>query len=298
MADPLSALKKATAVQSAPPASMEPVRRGIDAAMDGLRGLFGVGDQGPAGPTVTNFGAMLGAGLPILKGLKGFQFWHDIPDLERIASGSGPIRVYHGTTADAAANIARSGIQLPASGEEAAHAMAARYNIPYVQWKKEIPWSGYDDETKRLSTAPYPIAARWAQHFPQGEINSQLNAQARVLAYARQKGIPYGQAYEDIYTLAKKRGVQNMYDAPTAAGLPNRMMPQQLGGTVLGIDVDARALRPHDVRDAEYLLRSVKKGNVIPLDALKEWNRTYRDMKIAPQNIQGIEPVSQFPRRK
>src|SRR5438477_11107465 len=156
MADPLEALKKVNTIGPAPPLETEGLRGFIDAAMGGLRGLTGFGDQGPAGPTATNAGAMLGAALPILKGLKGFQFWHDIPDLEQLAGEGGPFRLYHGTTADNAAQIMKQGIQLSSSGEDAAQQMAARYNIPYAKWKKEIPWSGYGDETRRLSTAPYP----------------------------------------------------------------------------------------------------------------------------------------------
>lgn len=273
-------------------------------AIEALSGLMG--GENPAGQLMAPAAPLMAVETPLgplaqkavaaLKKLP--NLWHSIKDIENIASGSGPIRVYHGTTADIAHKILQEGIKLPASGEAAAQEMAARYNIPYSQWKRDIPWSGYGEETSRLSTAPYPIAARWAQHFPQGEINSQLNAQAQILSEARRLGIPYDEMYEKVYELAKKRGVTNMYDVPTAAGIPNLMRPTRPGGVVLGIDTDVRAFRPRIPQDAAWNLKAISEGELSPLDALREWNLQYRDLKVAPQNIKNIEPVMTFPRRK
>ena len=265
-----------------------------EGTIDAITGLLVVG----SGKTRANqIVQVVGAAAPVLSGLKRFQFWHDIPDLERLAGGSGPFRTYHGTTEDIGQKILSEGVRLPSSGEAASRDVAAQYGIPFTQWQRDIPWSGYGDETRRLSTAPYPIAARWAQHFPQGEIKSGLNAQARVLAYARQRGIPYDQAYEDVYDTAAKRGIRNLYEGPTAAGLPDLLAPQSPYGVVLGIDTDVRALRPRNSRDAEYLLEAIQKGKMSPIDALREWNLQYQDMKVAPQNIQNIEAVSRFLRK-
>lgn len=67
MPDPLLAtmLQKASSIGPAAPSGLEPVRQALDNGMGMFKGVTGLGDQGPAGPTATNLGAMLGAGLPL-----------------------------------------------------------------------------------------------------------------------------------------------------------------------------------------------------------------------------------------
>lgn len=269
-------------------------QKALEWSVDGLRGLLGFGD-GETGANQT--GQLLGAAAPILGGLKRFKFWHDMPELEQIAGGSGPIRTYHGTTEDIAQKILKEGIKLPQSGEAAERAISQRYNIPFPQWQRDAIYTGYRDATKRLSTAPYPVAARWAQHFPQGEINSGLNSQARIMVEANRRGIPYDEMYDIISAQAAAQGERNMFKIPDAAGLPDKMAPASPYGNVLGIDTDVRSLQGVAQREAQYTLDAIAKGELDPLRALKQWNNTYVDMKVAPRNIQNIEVVSRMLRK-
>lgn len=234
----------------------------------------------------------LGATLPFSAGrkyIKGLQ--HTLPDLERVASGAGPIRLYHGTTKDAAEKIMKEGVKLPDSGDTVAKDVADRYNIPWTVWRKNIPWSGYGEEVQRLSTAPYSVAVKWARNFPQGEIASGLNVQARILRAALDKGIPYEDMYEQVYQRALAAGKHQMYDMPGAAGLPDRMTPTRSGGNVLGIDTDVRAVAPWHQREVAGLLKDVERGDMSLPEALRFWNNQYRDIKIHPQSIRNVSIV-------
>lgn len=66
--DPLEALRKAQSIQSAPPdrgwLSADAPHPYLGAARDVLKGLTGIGDQGPGGVTATNIGQLLGAAIP------------------------------------------------------------------------------------------------------------------------------------------------------------------------------------------------------------------------------------------
>lgn len=286
MPGPLEGLKKATSISP----GTSPIQKGFEGATDALLGLIGVGPETKANLV----GQLAVAGMPFanLRKMPSLRNpSHTLKDLEKIASGSGPIRTYHGTTADNAALMLKEGIKLPASGEIASREVADLYGIPWTEWKKNQSWSGYGDETSRLSTAPFPIAQRWAGHFPQGEIKSGLNAQARIMAEAKRRGIPYDQFYEDVHNLAEQKGVRNLYKVPDAAGLPDLMAPKRPGGVVLGVDTDVRALRPHDIKDAQYLLNNLSQNKETLEDVLYEWNKHYRDMKIHPQNVKGLEVV-------
>lgn len=67
-ANPLDALRKAQSIQPAPPDrgyfSADTDHPVLNTATDILKGLTGLGDQGPSGMTATNFGQLLGAAIP------------------------------------------------------------------------------------------------------------------------------------------------------------------------------------------------------------------------------------------
>lgn len=223
------------------------------------------------------------------------KFWHDIPDLEAIVGG-GPVRLYHGTTLDNAAKISQEGLKLHQSGDSAARAMAERYGIPWKTWKRNEPYTPYQDETRNLSTSTYPIAERWAKNFPQGEIDSDLNAKARIMVEAQRRGQSYNRTYNDIYKEAEKLGVRNSFEVPDALQLPDLMKPQNPGGAIFGVDTEASHLRSNMRRAAEHYLDDIKKGEYSPLDGLKSWNNTYMDFKVNPEHIKNLEIVSKFPK--
>lgn len=62
---------KTTEAQSHDPGWMKAGRSALDGIVGVTKGALGIGDQGPAGATATNFGQILAAGLPMINGLKG-----------------------------------------------------------------------------------------------------------------------------------------------------------------------------------------------------------------------------------
>lgn len=71
MPGPLDALKKAETISASPSSWQETAQHAIEAAMDGLRGFTGLGDQDPnPGWSANNIGALLGAALPLIPGGK------------------------------------------------------------------------------------------------------------------------------------------------------------------------------------------------------------------------------------
>lgn len=63
-------LSKAKGIEAAPPLAMAPVRETLDKGVGLFKGLTGLGDQGPAGPTAVNLGAIIGSGIPPVKGIE------------------------------------------------------------------------------------------------------------------------------------------------------------------------------------------------------------------------------------
>lgn len=273
------------------------VSNAIAALVGGVKGTLGIDpgkDETGVGPFINKATQIGQAALPILGGSKAFQFWHDIPDLERLAGGSGLIRLYHGTPNDTAKKIMEEGIKLPQNGEALAREVAKRYNIPYPQWQRDIGYPSYGSETSRLSTSTFPVASRWAKHFPQGEVASDFNNSARILTEAKRRGIPYDQAYDDIFNEANKLGITKQFDVLDTVGLPDKMRPKAPGGSVLGVDTDVRNIKPHSRLEAEYALKYLLKGERSPLETLKDWNLTYKDFKIDPRKIVNVEVVKKF----
>lgn len=276
---------QAQQAQSADPGWRQWGRKAFESGTDALMGLIGVGPD----TQENRVGAMAAAALPVTSLL------HNWDDVARIAKGTGPVRLYHGTTGENAANILKHGVQLPESGEAAARRVADLYEIPWMEWKTRVEpnmiGSGYGDATKRLSTAPYPVAHRWSEHFPQGEIYSDLNAKARLYAEAKRRGMSYDELYEQAGDLANQRGQRSIYTYPDAIGAPDLMKPSGLPGEVLGVDVDVRALRPNVRSEAQSVLEAPSRYGESPIDALRHWNINYKDIKVDPRHIKNIESV-------
>lgn len=219
---------------------------------------------------------------------------HNLKQLRRIAGGYGKVPLYHGTTADNAARILQEGIKLPQSGEAAAMEMAKRYGIPWTEWKARVEpgmiGAGYGGATKKLSTAPYGIAERWSEHFPQGEINSQLNEKARMYLAAKQRGVDLDTLYDKAAAASKAAGnPPSSHYWPDAIGAPDLMKPKRPGGVIMQMVVDARDIPKYARDEAMWSLKD------IPEDGLKNvfrnWEGNYKDIKIDPRKIKRMQIV-------
>ena len=220
---------------------------------------------------------------------------HSLDEIRNIAAGTGETRLFRGTTADNAEAIMQNGLKLPESGEAAAQSVAKLYGIPWTEWKYRVEPNGvggnYGSATKRLSTAPYPVASRWGQAgaFPQGEINSQLNAEARLYSEAKRRGVPYDDLYNEAGDAAVAQGTPSMYKYPDAIGAPDKMAPKSKEGAMFQVIVDSRAISPRIRKEAQMYLDGIARGEYTPEQAVKYWNINYQDIKIHPQNIKRLE---------
>lgn len=272
--NPLEGLKKAISIGPDPQGEA-----GHGFARQALEALTGY----PADPN-TQLGPVdvLIAGLP---------FAHNLKQIRRIAGGYGRVPLYHGTTADNAANILQQGYKLPASGESAAMDMAKRYDIPWAEWKHRVEPNGlgsnYGNATQKLSTGPFSIAERWAGNFPQGEINSDLNTKARLYSEAKRRGIPYDDMFNQAGDAADAAGTPNYFKYPDAVGAPDLMAPKRQGGVVLENVVDARDIPNRTKREA---INHIRYGDD-KKDTIRSWNNTYQDIKIDPRKIKNTKVV-------
>lgn len=216
-------------------------------------------------------------------------FAHNLKHLRRMAGGYGKVPLYHGTTADNAANIMQRGIELPASGESAVRKVQSLYDIGETQWKRAIEGrsglraAGYGPETSQLSTGPFSVAERWANTaaFPQGEIYSQLNEKARIFDEARRRGISYGKMYEE----------SSLQGGPDALGIPDKMKLRRPGGVVLQTIIDGADLPEHIRRQAMNRLGSLRRHPDEAKELLRDWNVNYKDLKVDPKTIKQIRVV-------
>lgn len=227
---------------------------------------------------------------------------HNVDDLARIAGlVPGEVNLYHGTKIERAADIMREGFKPLQSGEAAARQVADLYEIPWKEWTRHVEpgrvGAGYGVETAKVSSAPYPIAARWASHFPQGEVLSQLNDMARMYrAYKDSGSILNFDAWVDALhsnsTMGGKIGIFRTKDPiGESYGFPDRMSTPS-GGAILGLTIDNTSIPDHIKRSAQNILRRIEAGNEPEAQAMNYWNNTYRDIKIDPKVIRDIQLAS------
>jgi hypothetical protein len=308
--DPMQALQKARSIGPTRPTEKPqgPLEAddAIGKVVQGMLGFVGLGNDDSQ---ANRFGQVVGAGIPILKGVAASipltrmlthppgGYLHTLDDIKNIANGEGIIPLFHGTSMDNAMSIMNEGMKLHESGEEAAQHVAKTYGIPWSEWKHrvepDIQGAGYGTETAKLSTAPYGIAKRWADNFPQGEIRSELNSKARLYSEAKKRGMPYDDMYNMAGDKAVAQGTPSMYKYGDAVGAEDRMAQQNPGGAIIKLHVDGRAIPNRSKHEAQMMLRGIERGEYTPEQALQFWNSTYQDIKIHPQHIQKMEILPQ-----
>ena len=224
---------------------------------------------------------------PILKKLPR----HTLEDITNIAKKKGLVKVYHGAPKQNALGIMRKGISLPPSGEHAAMLVAKKYGITPTEWRHRVePFAvgaGYGTETARLSTSSAPIASRWASHFPQGEVITDLNEKARMYLAAKKRGMSPSQLWDTVAGPRK--------NALRELGAPD-LMPNPKYGHIVEFDVDARAFSNQTRREAMSTLNAINRGHLTAEDAVSHWNSAYRDMKIAPKHARNPRLLREYPR--
>lgn len=226
--------------------------------------------------------------------LSAVPFAHNLKHIRRLASGIGKVPLYHGTTADNAASIMQHGLKLPHSGIAARNTVGELYGISPKEWDRVIERgglkaSGYGDETRLLSTAPAPVAERWMEGFPQGEIFSNLNEKARIFRWARDNNMSYGNAYEHLGALGSKQGIHKIREVLDSLGVEDKMRPKRPGGVLLEAIVNASDVPDRVRREATATLRWMRK---YPEEkALEGWQHNYQDIKIDPSKIKRIKVV-------
>lgn len=220
------------------------------------------------------------------------KYCHTIDDLERIVSGQGVIKLYHGCPTEYAEIMIRQGPRVPYKVEDTARYVASLYGI---SWRAFYRWAYRRHEVReKLSTSTAPVAARWAWTFPLGEVLTDLNAHARMYvafkALSVREGISLDDAYDKLdkqaMEIAKETGQQyNMDTAPDILGLPDKLAPRSKTGALVEITVNASVVSSLGAHDAKSYLEDIETGELPLEDALLFWNHNYRDFRIAPDDI-------------
>ena len=230
--------------------------------------------------------------------LKTIPFFHTPADLAKIAAGEGTIKLYHGAPASYANSIvdrvARGDYktQFWNSADDMLHYVAKLYDIPYTVLRERTgaghlvdSYSG--DKVGRMSTAPAEVASRWATSFPYGEIMSELNNYARLYREAERQGVDFDTFYEEV----GNRVPGTTLSMADRIGLPDLLADQRKGGSLIELEVDARALLDSTKARARSLLRYASERGLKDSDIGLAWNFDYKDIKVHPSNIKSAKVV-------
>jgi len=225
------------------------------------------------------------------------RYSHKVSDVRRIASGTGTVKLYHGAPTEFAERLVKEGPRVPYRVEDVAREVAERYGLT---WKEFYRFAYRRHETVGgLSTATAPVASRWGQHFPIGEVLTDLNSNARLVARAKEIKLP-GEGLTDAYNrlaleaeeLARKKGVafstENLADL---LRLPDKYGLKQRTGALVELEVDVSKLPKHIRRSANQELETLSRGEITEKELLDLWNHEYKDFKISPDAIRASKIV-------
>lgn len=226
------------------------------------------------------------------------RYCHSLEDIRNIANRQGVVKLYHGAPTEFAESLVSYGPRVPYEVEATARYVARVYELSWVEFR---PFAYRVHEVvQKLSTAPAPVAARWAWSFPLGEVLTDLNSHARMVvaskALARAEGINLDDAYEELdqkaISTAKERGIRYTTEAaPDILGLPDKLALRTKTGALVELEVDGRAIPEGIALSARQYLDGIDKGYWTKEEAALFWNYEYRDIKIAPSSIKSARIV-------
>lgn len=225
------------------------------------------------------------------------QLYHRIPDLEKFAAGHGVVHVYHGAPTTYAKLLVQSGPHIPYGVYGVARHVAQVYGLNWSQFQH---YAHRKLETvTALSTAPAPVACRWAWSFIQGEVLTDLNSNAMMLvasnALAKSRGISVSDAYEELYNkaieLARLKGTYATTDsAPHILGLYDKKRLDDDTGSLVEITIDVAGIEQerNAQHDAAYYLKEIESGELPVAEAIAFWNNSYKDFRIKASAIKSM----------
>lgn len=230
--------------------------------------------------------------------LKAVPYFHTPADIQKISTGEGVVKMYHGAPTAYAKRIVeqvKRGLyksQFWNSADDMLRWVARKYDIPYTVLRNKTgaghlvdSYSG--DKVGRMSTAPAEVASRWATSFPYGEIMSELNNYARLYKESQRLKVDFDDFYQD--TFDKQPGpTLGMADR---LGLPDLLKDERQGGSLVELEVDARALPEMFKRRATSMLRYAKDRQIDDAHTSITWNTDYKDVKIHPSNVKSARIV-------
>jgi len=242
-------------------------------------------------PTITK-GMEMGLSPRILK------YSHTMKDIETIASGQGTIKLYHGAPEEFAEALVSEGPRVPYNVEDVARGVAKAYGL---SWKEFEPFAYRAGEVvKGLSTATAPVASRWAQHFPVGEILTDLNSHARLLVESKKLARKTGQSIEDAYEAVALRGEEaaKAKGVPAATesladllGLPDKYTLKTGTGALVELEIDVSKLPAQSIARARQELGALGRAEISRKELVELWNHGYKDFKVDPGAIKSARIV-------
>ena len=226
------------------------------------------------------------------------RYCHSLSDIRNIANRQGIVKLYHGAPTEFAELLVKRGPRVPYDVETIARYVARTYRLSWVEFRPYV--YRLHEVMQKLSTAPAPVAARWAWSFPLGEVLTDLNSHARMLVeskiLAKARGVAVDDAYEELYNraenLAREMGTRCTSDnAPDVLGLPDLLALRAKTGALVELEVDARAISEFVALSAWRCLTDIDKGYLSVKEAIAIWNYEYKDIRIAPSSIKSARIV-------
>lgn len=221
------------------------------------------------------------------------HFKHTLDDIKHIGyDTSGTVKLYHGAPQVFAEFLVAKGPYVPYNVEDMAIEVAKLYGIPWIQFKKYALRK--HEVVQKLSTAPAPIAVRWAS-TKLGEVLSDLNEKARwVKEINRRKKLPEykNTAEDDIGEVMYMEAMKNSELYPKYSSysdllnLPDKFKHDKRGA-LIELTVDIRGIPDSTKKYARTCLNRKYTDDQIVYD----WNDNYQDIKIAPSAIKSAKIV-------
>jgi hypothetical protein len=226
-----------------------------------------------------------------------WKYSYSLSDMKRISDNKSVIRLYHGCPYIYGKSIVESGPNIPYSVFSLARRVAVAYGLNWSQFKHYA--YRQHEVVSELSSAPAPVAARWAFTAPQGEVLSELNAVARMLVesnrISRIRPISVNDAYDYLVKEAQRsaaaRGsyVTN-YTNPDELNLPNKFMPADSEGCIVEINIRQGALDNsnvfiHSTRSMYNAIINKEYYYGSPLRMVIDYNTTYVDVRLTKNMI-------------
>ena len=223
---------------------------------------------------------------------------HTLKDIERVASGSGTVKLYHGAPTEFAEALVKLRPRVPYKVEDVAREVASKYGLTYKEFYRYA--HRRHEVVEGLSVSTAAVASRWGQHFPLGEVLTDLNSKARKLVRAKEISATTGKRVSNVIedlnkeaaSIAEKRGTQFTFEnAADILDLPDLYKLKSGTGALVELEIETAKIPASLRHGAQFELEALKRADISEAELLDIWNYSYKDFKVQPDAIKSSRIV-------